>query len=124
MVLYDNGLKQRKYNVNQGYKINPQHFGTRVLLCQQVLRLDLRLSYGIGFALIAYTLLYYYLLIFFMNILHCYFPEPLVNTVEIRFTFSQQYKPVYDNLEADETKNLTNQIVNAVSHTFVHNFIS
>ena len=64
MVLYDNGLKQRKYNVNQGYKINPQHFGTRVLLCQQVLRLDLRLSYGIGFALIAYTLLYYYLLIF------------------------------------------------------------
>ena len=64
MVLYDSGLKQRKYNVNQGYKINPQHFRTRVLLCQQVLRLDLRLSYGIGFALIAYTLLYYYLLIF------------------------------------------------------------
>ena len=59
-----------------------------------------------------------------MNILHCYFPESLVNTVEIRFTFSQQYKPVYDNLEADETKNLTNQIVNAVSLTLVHNFIS
>ena len=59
-----------------------------------------------------------------MNILHCYFPEPLVNTVEIRFTFTQQYKPVYDNLEADETKNLTNQIVNAVSLTLVHNFIS
>ena len=59
-----------------------------------------------------------------MNILHCYFPEPLVITVEIRFTFSQQYKPVYDNLEADETKNLTNQIVNAVSLTLVHNFIS
>ena len=58
-----------------------------------------------------------------MNILPCYFPEPLVNTVEIRFTFPQQYKPVYDNLEADETKNLTNQIVNAVSLTFVHNFI-
>ena len=59
-----------------------------------------------------------------MTILPCYFPEPLVNTVEIRFTFSQQYKPVYENLEADETKNLTNQIVNAVSLTFVHNCIS
>ena len=77
----------------------------------------------IGFALIAYTLLYYNLL-FFYEYSPLLLPEPLVDTVEIRFTFSQQYKPVYDNLEADETKNLTNQIVNAVSLTFVHNFIS
>ena len=79
--------------------------------------------FEVGFALIAYTLLYYCLFVF-LKILPCYFPEQPVNTVEIRFIFSQQYKPVYDNLEADETKRLTTQIESAVSLTFVYNFTS
>ena len=62
-------------------------------------------------------------LIFVMNILPCYFPEQLVKTVEVRFKFSRQYKPVYDDLDAKETKEFTTQIVNAVSLIFVHIFI-
>ena len=79
--------------------------------------------FEVGFALIAYTLLFYYLFVF-LKILPCYFPEQPVNTVEMRFTFSRQYKAVYDNLEDDETKRLTTQIENAVSLTFVYNFTS
>ena len=59
-------------------------------------------------------------LIFVMNILPCYFPEQLVKTVDIRFTFPRQYKAVYDDLDAEETKEFTTQIVNAVSVIFVH----
>ena len=62
-------------------------------------------------------------LIFVMNILPCYFPEQLVKTVEVRFKFPRQYKPVYDDLDAKETKEFTTQIVNAVSLIFVHIFI-
>ena len=62
-------------------------------------------------------------LIFVMNILPCYFPEQLVKTVEARFKFPRQYKPVYDDLDAKETKEFTTQIVNAVSLIFVHIFI-
>ena len=67
--------------------------------------------------------LYIYLFIF-INILPCYFPDPPVRTVDVRFTFPREYKPVYDNLDADETKEFTTQIVNAVSLIFVHIFIS
>ena len=63
-------------------------------------------------------------LIFVMNILPCYFPEQLVKTVDVRFTFPRQYKPVYDDLDAEETKQFTTQIVNAVSVIFAHIFIS
>ena len=63
-------------------------------------------------------------LIFVMNILPCYFPEQLVKTVDVRFTFPRQYKAVYDDLDAEETKEFTTQIVNAVSVIFVHIFIS
>ena len=63
-------------------------------------------------------------LIFVMNILPCYFPEQLVKTVDVRFTFPRQYKPVYDDLDAEQTKEFTTQIVNAVSVIFVHIFIS
>ena len=62
-------------------------------------------------------------LIFFMNILPCYSPEQLVKAVEVRFKFPRQYKPVYDDLDAKETKEFTTQIVNAVSLIFVHIFI-
>ena len=62
-------------------------------------------------------------LIFFMNILPCYSPEQLVKAVEVRFKFPRQYKPVYDDLDAKETKKFTTQIVNAVSLIFVHIFI-
>ena len=62
-------------------------------------------------------------LIFLMNILPCYSPEQLVKAVEVRFKFPRQYKPVYDDLYAKETKEFTTQIVNAVSLIFVHIFI-
>ena len=62
-------------------------------------------------------------LIFFMNVLPCYSPEQLVKAVEVRFKFPRQYKPVYDDLDAKETKEFTTQIVNAVSLIFVHIFI-
>ena len=102
-------------------KINPQHYRTRVFFC--VIKL-----YGSIWGWICIDSPYIALLLlficFFFKILPCYFPEQPVNTVEIRFIFSQQYKPVYDNLEADETKRLTTQIVNAVSLTFVSYFTS
>ena len=58
-----------------------------------------------------------------MNILSCYSSEHLVKAVEVSFKFPLQYKPVYDDLDAKETKEFTTQIVNAVSLIFVHIFI-
>ena len=109
-------------------KINPQRYKTQVLMCQQVLGLDLRSSYlcCIDCLCIAVLLLlkYYIInLIFFMNILPCYSPEQLVKAVEVRFKFPRQYKPVYGDLDAKETKEFTTQIANAVSLIFVHIFI-
>ena len=46
-----------------------------------------------------------------------------MKAVEVRFKFPRQYKPVYDDLDAKETKEFTTQIVNAVSLIFVHIFI-
>ena len=106
-------------------KINLQRYKTRVLMCQQVLGLELKSSYLCCIDCVCIALLLSLLLplIFVMNILPCYFPEQLVKTVEVRFKFPRQYKPVYDDLDAKETKEFTTQIVNAVSLIFVHIFI-
>ena len=46
-----------------------------------------------------------------------------MKAVEVSFKFPLPYKPVYDDLDAKETKEFTTQIVNAVSLIFVHTFI-